>query len=260
VIDWLRPTAFSHRGGRLLWPENTLYAFQQSYDLGFRFFETDLHLTKDGQIVLFHDDYLDRTTDGSGDVWDYTLDELKAFDAAFRFGADRGWPFRGQGITVPTLEEIVTALPDIFMTLELKQGGLEHALVDLVQRLDLWDRVIVGGFDDAWARAVRRTSNGRIPVSSGKQETRAFWLASRLGIGLRTPAAALQVPVAYGNLTIADQRFLAAARRAGKPVHIWTVNDADEMHRLLDMGVDGLMSDRPDVLKAVFQERNLPLA
>jgi glycerophosphoryl diester phosphodiesterase len=260
VIDWLRPTAFSHRGGRLLWPENTLYAFQQSYDLGFRFFETDLHLTKDGVIVLFHDDYLDRTTDGSGDVWDYTLEELEGFDAAFRFGADQGWPFRGQGITVPTLEEVITTFPDICLTLELKQGGVERALVDLASKHDLWGRVIVGGFDDGWAKAVRVTSAGRIVASSGRRETRFFWAASRLGIGLRTQAVALQVPVAYGNMTIVDARFLSAARKAGKLVHVWTVNDADEMHRLLDMGVDGLMSDRPDILKKVFEERNLRLA
>jgi glycerophosphoryl diester phosphodiesterase len=260
VIDWLRPTAFSHRGGRLLWPENTLLAFQQSYDLGFRFFETDLHLTKDGVIVLFHDDYLDRTTDAAGEVWDYTIDELKGFDAAFRFGADREWPFRGEGVTIPTLEEIVTTFPDISLTLELKQGGLEHPLVDLLGRLDLWDRVIVGGFDDAWAKAVRLASGGRIVASSGSRETRLFWLASRLGIGLRTQAVALQVPVAYGTLKIVDERFLDAARKAGKVVHIWTVNEVDEMRRLLDTGVDGLMSDRPDILKSVFEERGLPLA
>lgn len=260
MLDWLQPTAFSHRGGRLLWPENTRFAFQQSYDLGFRFFETDLHLTKDGQIVLFHDDYLDRTTDGSGDVWDYTLEELKGLDAAFRFGADRGWPYRGQGITVPTLEEIVTTFPDIHLTLELKQGGAEGALVDLASTHDLWDRIIVGGFNDAWAKAARAVSTGRIVASSGRRETRLFWAASRLGVGLRTQAVALQVPVSYGNLKIVDDRFIAAAHKAGKLVHIWTVNDADEMHRLLDMGVDGLMSDRPDVLKSVFEERELPLA
>ena len=260
MIDWLRPTAFSHRGGRLLWPENTLYAFQQSYDLGFRFFETDLHLTKDGQIILFHDDYLDRTTDGSGDVWDYTLDELRGFDAAFRFGADREWPFRGRGITIPSLEEIVTTFSDISLTLELKQGGLEHALVDLVHRHDLWDRVIVGGFDDSWSKAVRTVSGGRIATSAGRNEGLMFWAASRLGIGLRTPAAALQIPVTYGRFVKLDGRFLGACRRAGKLMHIWTVNDADEMNLLLDMGVDGIMSDRPDVLKTVFEERDLSLA
>jgi glycerophosphoryl diester phosphodiesterase len=260
VIDWLRPTAFSHRGGRLLWPENTIYAFQQSHDLGFRFFETDLHLTKDGQIVLLHDDYLDRTTDGSGDVWDYTLDELKAFDAAFRFGADRDWPFRGQGITVPTLEEIVTTFPDISLTLELKQGGVEDALVELVRRHDLWDRIIVGGFDDSWAKAVRNASDGRIATSAGRNEGLIFWAASRLGIGPHTPAAALQIPVTYGRFIKLDSRFLEATRKTGKLMHIWTVNEADEMNRLLDMGVDGLMSDRPDVLKSVFEKRGLPLA
>jgi len=256
----VHPTAYSHRGGRLLWPENTVFAFQQSYDLGFRFFETDLHLTKDGVVVLFHDDYLDRTTDGTGNVWDYTVEELKEFDAAFRFGADRGWPYRGQGITAPSLEEIVTTFPGIRLTLELKQGGLEEPLVAVLERLDLWDRVIIGGFDDRWARAVRKASGGKALTSSGSRETRAFWLASRAGIGLRTPAAALQVPVRHGNLTIADDRLIAAAHKSGKQVHVWTVNEPEEMRRLLDMGVDGLMSDRPDILKAVFEERGAALA
>ncbi|GBD86041.1 glycerophosphoryl diester phosphodiesterase [bacterium BMS3Abin02] len=256
----VHPTAFSHRGGRLLWPENTVFAFQQSYDLGYRYFETDLHLTKDGVVVLLHDDYLDRTTDGTGDVWEYTFEELESFDAAFRFGADREWPYRGQGITIPTLEEIVTTFPDIRLTLELKQSGLEGPLVALLERLDLWDRVIIGGFDDRWSRAVRKASGGRVLTSSGVWETRAFWLASRAGVGLRLPAAALQVPVRHGNLTIVDDKFVGAAHRADKQVHVWTVNEADEMHRLLDLGVDGLMSDRPDVLKAVHEERGVALA
>lgn len=256
----VHPTAYSHRGGRLLWPENTAFAFRQSWDLGFRYFETDLHLTKDGVVVLFHDDYLDRTTDGRGDVWDYTIDELRGFDAGFRFGADRQWPHRGQGITIPTLEEIVTTFPDIRLTLELKQGGLEEPLVALLDRFDLWGRVIVGGFDDRWARAVRKASGGKVITSSGSRETRMFWLASRAGIGLRTPAAALQVPVRHGNLTIVDRKFIDAAHKAGKQVHVWTVNETDEMRRLLDMGVDGLMSDRPDLLKEVFEERGAALA
>ncbi len=237
-----------------------MFAFQQSWDLGFRYFETDLHLTRDGVVVLFHDDYLDRTTEGTGDVWDYTFAELQELDAGFRFGADRGWPYRGQGICIPSLEEIVETFPDIRLTLELKQGGLEKPLVALLEQFDLWDRVIVGGFDDRWARAVRKESRGRVITSSGRRETRLFWLASRAGIGLRTPAAALQVPVTHGSMTIVDQRFVAAAHRAGKQVHVWTVNEADEMRRLLDLGVDGLMSDRPDVLKEVFEERGAALA
>lgn len=253
----VHPLAFSHRGGRALWPENTLCSFQHSYDLGFRYFETDLHLSKDGVLVIFHDDYLDRTTDGTGFVWEYTVDELKRFDAGFRFGARRGWPYRGQGVVIPTLEEVFDALPDTYWTLELKQGGLEQPLTEFLDRYDLWDRVIVGGFDDRWMARLRRVASRRVMTSAGKWEARLFWAASRLGVGPVTPATALQVPPEFGGRTIVDARFLTAARRAEKYVHVWTINEAAEMHRLLDLGVDGIMSDRPDVLKEVFTERGL---
>ena len=249
------PIAFSHRGGRLRWPENTMLAFRNSAELGYRYFETDLHLSADGVLMVFHDDTLDRTTDGSGPVDGYTAAELKAFDAAFRFGSDRGWPFRGQGVTIPTLEELVTALPDASFTLELKQAGLAGPLVTFIERHDLWDRVMVGGYADEWMRELRRLSGGRVPTSSPRHETLLFWLISRIGIGFPIGADALQVPVTHNNLTVVDRRFVRAAHRVGKQVHVWTINEAPEMHRLLDLGVDGLMSDVPDVLLEVMAER-----
>ena len=251
------PIAFSHRGGRLRWPENTLLAFQKSAELGYRYFETDLHLSADGVLMVFHDDTLDRTTDGSGSVNDFSAEELKSLDAAFRFGADRGWPYRAQGVTIPTLEELVTAFPEASFTLELKQGGLARPLVAFIDRHDLWSRVMVGGYTDVWLREVRRLSAGRVATSSARRETLRFWLASRIGVGLPIRADALQVPVTHRNLTVVDDRFVRAAHRVGKQVHVWTINDASEMHRLLDLEVDGLMSDVPDVLLQVLAERGV---
>ncbi|MGZ5384108.1 MAG: glycerophosphodiester phosphodiesterase [Acidimicrobiia bacterium] len=249
------PIAFSHRGGRLRWPENTLLAFRKSAELGYRCFETDLHLSADGVLMVFHDDTLDRTTEGSGAITGYTAAELATFDAAFRFGSNQGWPYRGQGITIPTLEEVVTALPKASFTLELKQAGLAGPLVRFIEKHDLWDRVMVGGYEDAWMKEVRRVSGGRVATSSPRHETLLFWLFSRVGMGASIEADALQVPVTHGNLTVVDRRFVRAAHRAGKQVHVWTVNEASEMHRLLDLGVDGLMSDVPDVLLDVLAER-----
>lgn len=249
------PIAFSHRGGRLRWPENTMLAFQKSAELGYQYFETDLRMSADGVLMVFHDDTLDRTTDGSGPVNAYTATELKRFDAAFRFGSDQGWPYRGQGVTIPTLEELVTAFREASFTLELKQAGLGDALVRFIERLDLWDRVLVGGYGDDWMKEVRRLSHGRLSTSSPRHETLLFWLFSRVGIGLPIKADALQVPVTHNNLTVVDRRLISTAHRAGKQVHVWTVNDAPEMHRLLDLGVDGLMSDVPDVLLEVLAER-----
>ncbi len=249
------PIAFAHRGGRLRWPENTLLAFRNSAELGYKYFETDLHLSADGVLMVFHDDTLDRTTDGSGPINDYTAAELKRFDAAFRFGSSRGWPYRDQGITVPTLEELVTALPEASFTLELKQPGLEAPLVEFIDKHNLRDRVMVGGYEDAWLKEVRRHSGGRVPTSSPRHETLLFWLFSRVGIGFPIKADALQVPVTHNKLTVVDRRFVRAAHQAGKQVHVWTINKAPEMHRLLDLGVDGLMSDVPDVLLEVMADR-----
>ena len=249
------PIAFAHRGGRLRWPENTLLAFRKSAELGYRCFETDLHLSADGVLMVFHDDTLDRTTEGSGAINDYTAAELGTFDAGFRFGSNQGWPYRGQGITIPTLEEVVMAFPDASFTLELKQAGLEDPLVRFIEKHDLWDRVMVGGYEDAWMKEVRRVSGGRVASSSPRHETLLFWLFSRVGIRFPIEADALQVPVTHGNLTVVDRRFVRAAHKAGKQVHAWTVNEAPEMHRLLDLGVDGLMTDVPDVLLDVLAER-----
>ncbi len=148
-----------------------MLAFQQSANLGYRYFETDLHLSADGILMVFHDDTLDRTTDGSGPINEYTAAQLKQFDAAFRFGSDDGWPYRGQGVTIPTLEELVTALPDASFTLELKQAGLAVPLVVFIEHHDLWDRVMVGGYGDDWMKEVRKVSGGRVPTSSPRHET-----------------------------------------------------------------------------------------
>jgi len=232
-----------------------MLAFQQSAELGYRYFETDLHLSADGVLMLFHDDTLDRTTDGSGPVNSYTAAELQGFDAAFRFGSDRGWPYRGQGVTIPTLEEVMTSFPDASFTLELKQAGMGAPLVQFIEQHSLWDRVMVAGYADEWVKTVRRLSEGRVPTSSPRHETLLFWLFSRVGVGFRIRADALQVPVTHNNITVVDRRFVQAAHRAGKQVHVWTINQPHEMHRLLDLGVDGLMSDVPDVLLEVFAQR-----
>ena len=232
-----------------------MLAFQNAAELGYRYFETDLHLSADGVLMVFHDDTLDRTTDGAGPVNGYTAAELKEFDAGFRFGSNRGWPYRGRGITIPTLEEIVTSFPGASFTLELKQAGLAAPLMAFIEKHNLWGRVMIGGYGDDWIKEVRRMSGGRISTSSPRHETLLFWLFSRIGIGLPIKADALQVPVTHNHVTVVDRRFVRAAHRVGKQVHVWTVNEAAEMHRLLDLGVDGLMSDVPDLLLAVLGER-----
>jgi glycerophosphoryl diester phosphodiesterase len=249
------PIAFSHRGGALLWPENTLEAFQRSYELGYRFFETDLHLTRDGLLVLFHDDTLERTTDGTGLVIDRTMRDLEALDAGYWFGPEHGYPYRGKGITIPALEDVLRAFPDCYFTLELKHGDAEAPLGDVIRRLDAWDRLIVGGYRDSWLWRFRQETGGRVATSTGRWEIGAFWMLSRVRRGLRLAAVALQVPPVHKGLTVLDEPFVRAVHAVGKQVHAWTIDSALEINRMLDLGVDGIMTDRPDILKDVLIER-----
>jgi len=239
-------------------------AFQGAVDLGYRYLETDVHATRDGVLVTIHDGTLERTTDGSGPVSAMTLEELKRLDAGYRFSPDGGrtFPFRGKGITVPTLAEVAEAFPDVRLNVEVKQS--EPPLVDavgaavaLIEERALHDRILVASFDDRVIQEFRRRMGDHVATSSATREATRFWLASRAGLTrwLRRPYDALQVPPRQGRLTVVDGRFVRAAHRRGLQVHVWTVDEAEEMRRLLDLGVDGLMSDRPDLLLEVLRSR-----
>ncbi len=248
------PIAMAHRGSSLLWPENTMTAFQGAVDLGFRYLETDLHATADGILVCVHDDTLERTTDATGPVTQRTFAELRRLDAGFRHAPVQGFPHRGTGVTIPSLEEVVTAFPDALFTLDLKQSGIEGLLAAFIERFALHDRVIVGSFKDLRLARFRRLVGRSVATSSGPWETRALWSASRLGVSLAIRADALQVPVFHGRTRVVDARFVDAAHQAGKQVHVWTVNEPDEMRSLLDLGVDALISDRVDILPQVLED------
>lgn len=254
-----RPLAFAHRGGGKLWPENTMAAFQGAVQLGCRYLETDLRTSRDGIMVTIHDETLDRISDGSGPVHALTLAELKRLDAGYRFSPDEGqsFPFRGKGVTVPTLAEVTQAFPDIRLNLDIKQmePSLVEALVTFIEEQGAHDRILVGSFHDRMLKEFRQRTGGRVATSAASGEARLFWLASRLGLTrfLRPAYDALQVPARQGPLPVVDRRFVQAAHRLGIQVHVWTVDEADEMRRLLNLGVDGLMSDRPDLLLDVLK-------
>ena len=249
------PIAMAHRGSGLLWPENTMVAFQGAFDLGYRYMETDLQITHDGVLVTIHDGTVDRTTDSTGLVSDYSLEELRTLDAGYRFERDGDHPHRGQGIQVPTLEELVTAYPDGVFTLDLKSDGMETALVDLIRRLDLWDRVIVGSFSGSRLRRFRALADRPVATSAGPSEIVRFLAAARTGLPYRPRADSFQVPVKDRGLTIVNPRTVRAARRLEVPLIVWTINDLAQMEELLDLGVDGLITDRPDLLRTLLAER-----
>jgi glycerophosphoryl diester phosphodiesterase len=233
-------------------------AFQGAVQLGCRYLETDLHTTRDGVMVTIHDETVDRTSDGSGPVHALTLAELKRLDAGYRFSPDGGqtFPFRGKGITVPTLAEVTQAFPDVCLNLDIKQKEppMIETLVAFIEDQSAQDRILAGSFDKGILQEFRQRTHGRVATSAVAQEARLFWLASRLGLTrfLRPSYDALQVPPRHGPFSVVDGRLVQAAHRLGIEVHVWTVDESEEMSRLLRLGVDGLMSDRPDVLLDVL--------
>jgi glycerophosphoryl diester phosphodiesterase len=245
------PLRFAHRGSRVLWPENTMVAFQGAVDLGYRYLETDVHATHDNRVVVFHDDRLERLTDGTGPVSQKDWAEVKGLDAAANFKPSDGYPLRGTGVRIPLLEEVLGAFPEALLNIDLKQPGIEHMVAGEVARLGVEDRVLIGSFRDRRVRRFRIASKGLVATSAGKREVARALSAAALGRQVGGGADALQVPI-----RTVSRRLVDAAHRGGLQVHVWTVNEPDAMRRLLDLGVDGIITDRPDLLNDVVAERS----
>ena len=244
---------YAHRGGAALRPENTIEAFDHGLAVGADGLELDVHLSKDGEVVVHHDDTLERTTSGRGRVVDHTQEELAKVDAGCRFRDGNGYPFRGRGICVPTLREVLRRYPTARLIVELKVGGTELAqrVVEQVREAGAVDRVAIGSFYSDALRAVRRYEPA-IATGAAREETR--WALYRTWIGMSIgapPFREFQVPEWSGLTPIVNRRFVAAAHRAGVTVKVWTVNEADAMRRLLSIGVDALITDRPDLARTI---------
>lgn len=253
------PFPFAHRGGAKRWPENTLLAFRSSADLGIRHMETDLHETADGHFVCFHDETVERTTNGRGLVRDYPLAELQRLDAAYRFEREGRHPYRDQGVRVPTLEEALALDPGLHFNLELKANDPTGArrLWELISHHRVHDRVLVASKHDQVGDAFRRLSEGLVATSAGLRGARAFWLRVLSRTARRGSFAfdALQLPPTYRGLRVTTPRFVEAAHHHGLQVHVWTIDDPAQMRELLDAGVDAIMTDLPDVLLEVLAKR-----
>ena len=251
------PLAISHRGGAGLWPENTMEAFSRTVDMGYRFIETDIHVTSDGVVVCLHDPTLERTTDGRGEVTELPWREVREFDAGHNHHPDQGFPFRERGVRIPSLEEVARTVPDLRMVLELKADHTEEAVLAVVRRLGLTDRVIIGSFSDERLARIRELSGGAVATSTGEKEVSRLVKAAWLGRRAVTENAAMQIPPRSGLVPLVTKRTVRAYHRMGLAVHVWTINNPRQMRRLLDRGVDGIMTDRPDVLRDVFLEREI---
>ncbi len=250
------PLLIGHRGAAGLAPENTLPSFREAVERWeVDMIELDVRASADGHCVVIHDETVDRTTDGSGPVAEHTLAELRELDAGHRFTDENGdRPFRGRGITIPVLDEVLDAFPDTRFTVEVKIGTAQAPMLEAIRRLDATGRVVLAGMDPA-----DRTRFDEHPgaVSASTRDVRRFLILHTLRLARfrAPPADVFQVPEKEGPVRIVTPRFVRDARRHGVPVHVWTVNEAADMHRLLDWGVDGLITDRPDRGAGVLAER-----
>ena len=255
------PVNLAHRGAPARAPENTLEAFCLAVEEGAAGLELDVWTTHDGEAVVIHDATVDRTTDSSGAVAGMTLGELRRLDAGYRFSPDGGrtFPYRGRGVEIPTLAEVYEEFPDAHVNVDIKEAraGAQEAVMRVVRDAAAEARTLVASIDHAVVRRFRRVSGGRIPTGASRREIAAFYLLSRARLeALARPAYdAFQVPVEHKGIKLLTPRFVGAAHSRGARVDVWTINDPGEMRRLLDLGVDGVITDRPGVLADLLEER-----
>ena len=236
------PIAFAHRGGGEAAPENTMEAFEHAVALGYVFLETDIHATRDGDLVAFHDETLDRLAGRPGSVDQLDSDELRQIRIAGRY-------------RIPFLDDLFAAWPRARINIDPKSDRAAELLPAVLTRADAVDRVCVGSFSGRRLARLRRAMGPDLCTSMGPWEVARLLMAAKgLPVG-PLDAGCAQVSPTHRGLTIVDPGFLAEAHRRRLQVHVWTINDTAEMSRLLDLGVDGLMSDRPSLLKQVLQER-----
>jgi glycerophosphoryl diester phosphodiesterase len=257
--DW--PLNVAHRGASARAPENTLEAFRLAVEAGAGGLELDVHMSSDGEVVVIHDATVDRTTEGSGAVAGMALGELRALDAGYRFSPDGGrtHPYRDRGVRIPTLAEVYEEFQATYVNIEIKEArpGVEEAVMRVVRGAGAEERTLVVSNRHDVVGRFRKLSGERIPTGASRREIRDFYLLStlRLERTSRPPYEALQVPLDYRGIPLVTPRFLRAAHSRGVRVDVWTINDADQMRRLLDLGADVIMTDRPETLSGVLEGR-----
>ncbi|HET8794967.1 MAG TPA: glycerophosphodiester phosphodiesterase [Arthrobacter sp.] len=245
-VRW--PVAFAHRGFSRDGLENSLQAFKDAAALGFGYLETDVHTTSDGVVLLFHDETLNRVTDGRGAIKDHTYAELQQVKIGGRE-------------PIPTLDELLTALPGTCINIDIKDAFSILPLKDVLDRHDAYDRVCITSFSDKRLLAFQALLSDRAPThSAGMLRVGAFVLLGKLGLDwplrwILRGVDALQVPVRYGRIRIVTARSVARAHRLGLQMHVWTINEAAVMEELLDLGVDGIMTDHADLLAEIMETR-----
>lgn len=253
----------AHRGGAGLSPENTIYAFSRAVNaFGADVIEMDVWSSRDGHLVVFHDRIVDRTTNGSGKITSMPLSEIKRLDAAFNFTTDGGltYPMRGRGITVPTLREVFEALPGVRMNIEIQQvwPPVEKMVYDLIIEYGAVKLVMVAAKDDMVRKRFNAINKAGINTSASICQGIIFTMLSEIGLGcLYHPNVdAFQFPERINILRVITPKVIKAAHQQKKEVHAWIINDISEMKRLINMGVDGIITDYPDRLRTLLEKQH----
>jgi glycerophosphoryl diester phosphodiesterase len=240
-LDWPGPIPFAHRGGTSAHPENTLPAFRHAVDLGFRYLETDVHVSADGVLVAFHDEDLSRSCGVDARIADLPWSEIEALRVDGRE-------------PIPRMRDLFEAFPSVRFNIDAKSDAAVDPLGDLVEELEALDRVCLAAFSRRRLQRFRSRFGRRVLTNTSQMETILVALFGWMPGD--TPVAA-QVPPKQGWLPVVNSRFVRLAHRGERAVHVWTIDEPEEMHRLLDLGVDGIMTDQPEKLRAVFEERGV---
>ncbi|GEL78531.1 glycerophosphodiester phosphodiesterase [Tenuibacillus multivorans] len=261
------PLVIAHRAGDMIAPGNTMTAIEKSADIGVDIIEVDIHITKDGHLVLMHDPSVDRTTDGSGLVSEFTLEEFLMLDAGFHFLDINGeYSFRGLGVYKPTLREVFERYPNMKYMLEIKHTNppelydeIAAKLWELIKEFNMHDRVMVASFDQEVIDQFNQLANGRVALGTGEQSAFNFVITHKLFARnlFRPTGHALQLPLKNRYFQFLSEDIIEGAQRLGMDVHYWTVNDEESMRKLIDAGVDGIITDRPDLLIDILEEKGL---
>lgn len=264
ALDYGQPIVLAHRGGCGIAPESSMAAFQQSAELGVQGFEIDIRLTKDEEILVFHDEYVDRTTDGAGRVADMTLEELRGFDLGYHFiDADGRHSYRGKGEKVVLLKELFKKFPQMLINIDIKdspetyEGSLiPSKLWRLIESMDVQNRVVVTSFFDEQIDRFNLYAQNRVAIGAGENEVRKAFTAfnSQFGHLYQPRADVFQIPVRSSMFRLDSQRFISFLENLNVSVHYWTIDDAEEMKALIAAGAKGIITRRPDIAVPVIEE------
>lgn len=256
------PLVIAHQGGDGVWPGDTMYAFEKAVEIGADILEMDAHITKDGHVVLMHDETVDRTTDGTGLIENMTIEELKQLDAGYDWSNDGGqtYPYRGQGIQVPALDELFQKFPQMRYTIEIKltENPLDDALCNVIREHNMQEKVLVASFHDEAMQQFRETCP-EVATSASRGEVTKFVLLGKVLLsGLVNPAyQSIQPPFDPKdsmNIPIMTRRFIREAHAKNIKVEPWTVDDPELMKQYIEWGVDGIITDRPDLMIEILDK------